>query len=230
MDRVQGAYAEFVSVPERQVFVVPDQVPSARAVLVEPLANVVHLYRIADAAALPALAIIGAGTMGTLALLLGRILGFRNILMADVNDERLALVSRLGADWAENVRTPSGVTRARHAVLDGFDLVIDASGTTDARRLALDLCTAGGQVVLLGMGEQKSEIDFVSSIRKEHRVSMSFAYTPLDFERSLDLLTQGDLDLDAWTVSLPLERGQEAFDRMSSAPGSTLKMLLQVQG
>jgi threonine dehydrogenase-like Zn-dependent dehydrogenase len=228
MDRVQGAYAEFVSVPERQLFVVSEAMPMTQAVIAEPLANIVHLYRIAGTGGLSPLAIIGAGTMGTLALLLGKILGFRNILMADVSDERLELVSGLGVRWAENVRSASGVDRVRKAVAGGFDLVIDASGTGDARRLALDLCSAGGQAVLLGMGEQKSEIDLVTSIRKEHRVSTSFAYTPVDFQRSLELLTVGDVNLSPWTTSLPLERGQEAFERMSSAPGSTLKMLLEV--
>jgi threonine dehydrogenase-like Zn-dependent dehydrogenase len=78
------------------------------------------------------------------------------------------------------------------------------------------------------MGEERSEIDFVTSIRKEHRVAMSFAYTPPDFERALKLLTAGEIDLRPWTVELPLEEGQQAFDRMTKAPGSTLKMLLRV--
>ena len=72
------------------------------------------------------------------------------------------------------------------------------------------------------------KIDFVTSIRKEHRVAMSFAYTPVDFERSLALLKAGEIDLTPWTVELPLEEGQRAFDKMSSSPGDTLKMLLRV--
>jgi threonine dehydrogenase-like Zn-dependent dehydrogenase len=97
-----------------------------------------------------------------------------------------------------------------------------------ARQAAFDLCRPGGLVVLLGMGQERSEIDFVTSIRKEHRVAMSFAYTPVDFERSLNLLTAGEIDLAPWTAELPLEAGQEAFDRMTSAPGDTLKMVLRV--
>ena len=82
--------------------------------------------------------------------------------------------------------------------------------------------------MLLGMAKERSEIDFVTSIRKEHRVAMSFAYTPVDFERSLALLKAGEIDLTPWTVELPLEEGQKAFDRMTSCPGDTLKMLLRV--
>ena len=93
---------------------------------------------------------------------------------------------------------------------------------------AFDLCRAGGTVVLLGMGAEKSEIDFVTSIRKEHRVVMSFAYTPVDFERSLSLLIGGEIDLTPWTVEMALEEGQQAFERITTNPGDTLKILLRV--
>jgi len=57
---------------------------------------------------------------------------------------------------------------------------------------------------------------------------MSFAYTPVDFERSLALLKAGAIDLTPWTMELPLEEGQAAFDTMARTPGGTLKMLLRV--
>ena len=82
--------------------------------------------------------------------------------------------------------------------------------------------------MLLGMAEAKSEIDFVTSIRKEHCVLMSFAYTPRDFQHALDLLISRQIDLTSWTASLPLASAQEAFERMSFSPGSTLKMLLEI--
>jgi len=78
------------------------------------------------------------------------------------------------------------------------------------------------------MAAQSSELNFVTSIRKEHRVLMSFAYTPTDFQRALELLIAGEVDLGPWTEKVSLERGQEALDRISHSPGSTLKMLLEI--
>jgi len=69
-------------------------------------------------------------------------------------------------------------------------------------------------------------VDFVTSIRKEHRVAMSFAYTPVDFERALSLLIAGEIDLDRYTVTMPLHEGQRAFDMITKSPGKTLKVLL----
>jgi threonine dehydrogenase-like Zn-dependent dehydrogenase len=58
---------------------------------------------------------------------------------------------------------------------------------------------------------------------------MSFGYTPVDFERSLRLLEDGEIDLTPWTAEMPLEDGQKAFDRMADSRDDTLKMILRVR-
>ncbi len=228
MDKTPGCYAEFVSVPEKQLYEVSGKLTDAQAVMTEPLANIVHLFRIAAPLPFFRLGIVGGGTMGSLALLTALRLGVREILVQDVSDVRLETARKMGATLAVNVSTDAGRAEAHRFAGRGLDMVLDASGTAPARQSAFDICRPGGLVVLLGMSQERSEIDFVTSIRKEHRVAMSFGYTPVDFERSLALLNAGEIDLTPWTVEMPLERGQEAFDRMSTAPGDTLKMLLRV--
>ena len=228
MDRVAGCFAEFVSIPASQLYEVPEELSDARAVMTEPLANIVHLFRIAAPQPFFRMGIVGGGTMGSMALLTAQRLGAREVLVQDVSEVRLEVARRMGATLAVNVSTEEGRTEARRFAGQGLDLVLDASGSAAARQSAFDLCRPGGLVVLLGMSQERSEVDFVTSIRKEHRVAMSFAYTPVDFERSLELLKAGEIDLTPWTVELPLEAGQQAFDRMANAPGDTLKMLLRV--
>jgi threonine dehydrogenase-like Zn-dependent dehydrogenase len=229
MDRTAGCYAEYVSLPRSQVYAIPDDLSDAKAVIAEPLANVLHLFRIAAPAPFFRMGIVGGGTMGSLALLAAKRLGVREILVQDLSDARLAAARKMGASVAVNVSNDEGRAEARRVAVHGLDLVLDASGVGAARQAAFDLCRPGGTVVLLGMGAEKSEIDFVTSIRKEHRVVMSFAYTPADFERSLAMLTAGEIDLTPWTVEMTLEQGQEAFDRITTNPGDTLKMMLRVQ-
>jgi len=228
MDRTAGCFADFVSVPDSQIYDVPDALSDARAVMAEPLANIVHLFRIATPAPFFRMGIVGGGTMGSLALLVAKRLGVREVLVQDVSDVRLDVARTIGATVAVSVATDEGRAEAKRFAGDGLDLVLDASGIGPARQAAFDLCRPGGLVVLLGLSQERSEIDFVTSIRKEHRVAMSFAYTPVDFERSLGLLKAGEIDISPWTVEVPLEDGQQAFDRMSSSPGDTLKMLLRV--
>ncbi|MFL6308212.1 MAG: zinc-binding dehydrogenase [Candidatus Sulfotelmatobacter sp.] len=223
-----GTFAEYVTLPSGQVYEVPDSLTSEQAILAEPLANIVHMLRIVAPPAFFRFAIVGAGTMGALALLASLRIGARDVLAVDVNDERLAILRQLGASAAVNVSGAEQAEQANSAAGSGYDVVLDASGSAAARQMAFDLCRPGGQVVLLGMGTQRSEVNFVTSIRKEHRVVMSFAYTPVDFRRSLDLLIAGEINLTPWTVRMPLERGQEAMERMSHLPGAALKMMLEV--
>lgn len=228
LDRTEGAFAEFVAVPEGQLYEIPESLPSERAVLAEPLANAVHVFRITAALPFFRLAIVGAGTMGALTYLVARQIGAKDILTLDVNPERLSALKKMGVAATANAGDPNTVRDLRSSGKADFDVVVDASGIAAARQMAFDLCRPGGQVVLLGMGDQRSEIDFVTSIRKEHRVVMSFAYTPADFQRALALLISGDVDLAPWTEKLPLDQGQRAFEKMTRAPGGTLKMLLSV--
>ena len=223
-----GTFAEYVALPSSQVYEVPDSLTDEQAILAEPLANVVHLLRIVSPPPFFRLAIVGAGTMGALAVSAALPVGARDVLVADVNDQRLETMRKLGASRTVNPSTPEAVAETLRVAGRGYDVVIDASGSAPARQLAFDFCRPGGQVVLLGMGAQRSEVNFVTSIRKEHRVVMSFAYTPLDFRRSLDLLIAGEIDLTPWTVRMPLARGQEALERMSRDPGVSLKMMLEV--
>jgi len=228
LDRTEGCYAEYVSLPNSHLYEIPDDLSDARAVMAEPLANIVHLFRIAAPSPFFRMGIVGGGTMGSLALLAARRLGVREILVQDLSEARLRVARQMGAAASVNTSNEEGKAETRRFVGNGLDLVLDASGVGAARQAAFDLCRPGGTVVLLGMGAEKSEIDFVTSIRKEHRVVMSFAYTPVDFERSLSLLIDGEIDLTPWTVEMALEDGQQAFDRITTNPGDTLKILLRV--
>ena len=228
MDRTTGCFAEYVALPEAQVFEIPETLTDERALLAEPLANIVHLFRLAAPAPFFRMGIVGGGTMGSLALLTALRIGAREVLVLDVSDVRLNVARRMGAAMAVNVSTDEGRAEAHRFAGPGLDLLLDASGNGAARQAAFDLCRPGGLVMLLGLSQERSEIDFVTSIRKEHRVAMSFAYTPVDFERSLALLTAGEIDLMPWTREMPIDQGQQAFDRMANSPGDTLKMLLRV--
>ena len=68
LDRTDGCYAEYVTLPSAQIYEIPDSLSDAQAVAVEPLANIVHLLRMAEPAPFFRMGIVGAGTMGALAL------------------------------------------------------------------------------------------------------------------------------------------------------------------
>jgi threonine dehydrogenase-like Zn-dependent dehydrogenase len=231
MDRLAGCFAEFVAVPESQVYEIPDDLEDTRAVFAEPLANIVHLFRLAAPPPRFRMGIVGAGTMGSMALKMALHLGAAEVVVEDVDEVRLAAARRMGATLALNPETGGDEARAfaGRRGEDGLDLVLDACGEGPARQRALDLCRPGGTVMLLGMAKEISELHLGASIRKEHRVLMSFGYTAADFRRSLELLAAGEIDMAEWTTEMPLEDGQKAFERMTGSRGGTLKMVLRVR-
>jgi 2-desacetyl-2-hydroxyethyl bacteriochlorophyllide A dehydrogenase len=228
MDQTAGCHAEFVVLPATQVYAVPGHLTDACAAMAEPLSNIVHLFNVAALRPSFRIGIVGGGLMGSLALQTALSMGVREVLVEDISEVRLENVRAMGATLAVNVSTDQGRAEARRFAGQGLDLVLDACGTEIARQAAFDLCKPRGVVVLLGMATECSEINFSASIYKELRVAMSFGYTPDDFERSLDLLTAGKVDLTPWTAELPLEEGQMAFEQIAGARGATLKMLLRI--
>lgn len=226
MDRTEGCFAEYVTVPRAQVYPISDELDDARAVLAEPLANIVHLFELAAIRPQMRIGIIGAGTMGSLALQMALRLGARDLLVEEIAEPRRVAAEAMGATLAVNPQVAA--SEARKFAGAGLDVVLDCCGTDEARQEAFDLCRPGGTVVLLGLARERSEINFAASIRNEHRVLMSFGYSKGDFRRSLDLLTAAVIDLRPWTAQMALEEGQQAFEQMICSRDDTLKVMLRI--
>lgn len=228
MDDTPGCFADVVCVPQAHVRAIPDDLADEQALLAEPLANIVHMFRLCSPVG-QRVGIVGAGPMGATALQLAQLLGANEILVEDISGARVENARAMGATLAVDVASEKGRAAARTFAGPGLDLVVDACGSAEARQEAFDLCRPGGQVVLLGMASGRSEVDFVGSIYREHRVAMSFGYTSADFIQALDLLKGGGVDLTRWTAAFPLEEGQKAFEQTAGLRGSTLKTLLRLE-
>ena len=223
MDRVHGAYAEFVAVPATQLRAIPDGVSDERAVWAEPLANIVHCFRISMNERPKSMAILGAGTMGSLGVTLAKARGIRKVLVVDINDARLAAAKEIGADVAIKVDQ-----RSTKEQIGTVDYVFDAVGVSPMRRLALEICKRGGRIAFLGMGENETSLPFIDMIRNEQAIFTSFAYTPADFAESVRLIESGTGPLLNWMETRSLEEGQESFLKMTHNPGGTLKLVFRI--
>jgi threonine dehydrogenase-like Zn-dependent dehydrogenase len=226
MDRLHGTYAELVSVPVRQLHALPEDLPEAEAILVEPMAVVVHAFRISLAEPPETVAVLGAGPLGALALVLARLRGVPRVCVVDVNAERLAAARALGADLAIDAAREDAAEAVRSWSGGGADFVVEAVGHAATRQAAVAAAAKGARVVFLGLADHDSSLPWISMIRDEKAVLTSFAYAPRDFQASVRLVEARRFDLKPWTDVLPLEQGQRAFLKMAHAPGATLKMML----
>lgn len=228
MDREPGAFAEYVAVKAANVYPLKPGVSDLQAVMIEPLANGVHLFRLIEKHKFGTLAIYGAGTQGILMLSLARLLGYRDIAMVDTNTARLAVSERIGATRLVN---PIEVDAAE-ALLEwtggsGVDIGIDAAGVTAVRGSLVHSVRKGGEIMILGLHDVMSEIDFSLVVRKELKLQGTYAFTEEDFLTSKRLLENGDVSIEPWTRVRPLAEGQAAFDLLTTNPGDTLKIVLK---
>lgn len=228
MDRVPGAFADYVAVPASNIFPVPDSLPDEKAVMIEPLANGVHLFSLIRQHNFGKIALFGAGTQGCLMLSLARLLGYREIAIVDVNADRLEAARKLGAKYIIDAREQDSAAAILDCFGGGADIVIEAHGDEATRQACIRSVRKGGEILLLGLHEVMSSVDFTAIVRNQLTLQGSITYTESDFARSKQLIESGDIDLTEWTESRPLEEGQAAFDKLVTDPGSTMKIILTV--
>lgn len=156
-----GAFAEYVVIPETNVWVHhdPSVTPELGAIF-DPFGNAVH-----TALSFPLVGedvlITGAGPIGLMAIAVARHAGARKIAITDVSRPRLELARRLGADLAIDVST----TRVRDAQRDlgmreGFDIGMEMSGHPGALPEMIDNMNHGGRIAMLGLPSQDIIIDW----------------------------------------------------------------------
>jgi threonine dehydrogenase-like Zn-dependent dehydrogenase len=227
LDRVHGTYAEFTALPTTSLYPAP-AVSDEEAVLTEPLANVVHFFRISMTEIPDSLTILGAGPIGILALSMAKLRGIARVCVVDKNEERLAVAKKLRADHVVAGGKEDAVEAVRRWSDGGTDFVIETAGITPTRRQAVNCCRRGGRLLFIGMTENDSPLPWIEMIRDEKSVFTTFCYTPRDFLTSLRLIESRQIDLRSWTETRPMSDGQAGFDKMAHNPGSTLKMVFKV--
>lgn len=227
MDRLHGTYAERIAVPAHQLSALSDGLTEEEAILAEPMAVVIHAFRLGLAEIPEALAIVGGGAIGSLALILAKLRGIPKICVIDVNDERLHAAKRLGADLTVNAAREDATATVRSWSSGGAAVVVEAVGTAATRRTAVAVAAKGARLMLLGLADNDSPLPWIEMIRNELALFPSFAYAPRDFLDSVKLLESRRVDIRAWTEIRPLDDGQAGFVKMAKDPGPTLKLLLK---
>lgn len=225
--RRQGAFAEFVVVPERVSYALPSKIPFEQAAMIEPLAVAVHagsLSRVnADATAI----VIGAGMIGLLVLQVLRDAGCKRVYIADIDDTRLRLAKELGATDTVNAR--SADTKAqldRWTEGAGADIAFEAVGSTPTVKSAIDCVRKAGHVTLIGNVSPNVEIPLQAVVSRELTLQGSAASSG-EYPKCIQLLERGAVQVDRLiTAVAPLEQGAEWFERLHSREPNLMKVVL----
>jgi len=187
---VDGAFAELTRVPERCCWKVPARVTDDDALLAEPLAVVARAVKRGAPQAGETAAVVGAGTLGLLALQILASHGVR-VLVVGRTPRRFEMARELGAAATHLVSSgPLEEAACGFSGREGVDLVIETAGTAPAVDHALALIRPGGRIVLTGLPHEPTPVAFFSVVRREVTITGSMIYQD-EFGEALRLLESG---------------------------------------
>lgn len=203
--RSDGAFAEFLRAPARNVLKVPDGVTFEAAATIEPAAIILHGIQKLNLRLGDAVAVVGCGALGYFALQFAKLSGAQPLIAIDVDDEKLALARKVGADICVNPARDDAVAAARAATGGrGVAVSLECAGSAPGRDLAILVAAKQGKVMLYGTAYGDvtfNEKAFARMVREELEVvgswnSYSLPFPGKEWFDIIALIAEGRLLID----------------------------------
>ena len=220
-----GAFANYVVIPESNIWKLDPALPREYASILDPLGNAVHSVLAGEIAA-RSVAVVGCGPIGLFAIAVARACGASAVYALEVNEHRRDLAHAMHADFvldparedvaAEIAKTTGGI---------GVDVMLEMSGHPDGMRLGFEILRTGGRVSLLGIPAEPVEIDFARDIifKGATVVGINGRKMYETWFQMEALLRSGKLDLlPVITHRLPMAEFAHGMDLLKSGEASKI--------
>lgn len=235
--RQQGCMAEYVCVPSKCLLKLPFGVSYEEAAMIEPATVSLHgLLRVEVAGS--RVVVLGVGTIGLLAVQWARFLGASQVIAVDIDDFKLGIAGKIGADVVINSgkETDQGLAKLREAT-DGHlaDIVAETAGNPATQVQSIEVAASNGNVLYIGTAEKDVHFPartFEQILRKELNILGSWmSYSPpfpgKEWNMAIQALAQGRIKVgDLITHRFQLHEAAIALETMRSAM-NTVKVMLQ---
>ncbi|MGB1360754.1 MAG: L-threonine 3-dehydrogenase [Alphaproteobacteria bacterium] len=223
-----GAFAEYLSLPQSNVVVIPDGISDDIASILDPLGNAVHTTLSFDMVGEDVL-ITGAGPIGCMAVALAKHAGARRVVITDINPDRLELAKKMGADFVVDVSKEDlkEVMFSRCGLSEGFDVGLEMSGAPSAFTTMIDCLRPGSPIALLGIPSKNDfEINWGKFIFKGLILKGIYGREMYDTWYKMLAIIQGGLDVsDVITHRYKIDDFKDGFEMMNS--GKSGKVILE---
>lgn len=194
-----GAYAEYVTVTPEHLHHVPDEVPLRHAAVTEPTSIATRaVFERSGVVPGDTVLVEGPGPIGVLVAAVAHSLG-ANVLVSGLQQDaayRLPLLTDLGIETVNVDDEDLGDRTERFTDGIGFDVVFDTTGHHAGIGTAVDSVRKGGQVVVVGIPNDASEVAFTSIVRGEIDINTSYGSTWTNFEQALRLMERDEIAVD----------------------------------
>ena len=225
--RRAGAFAEFVVLPARIAYPLPDNLSFPEAALLEAVAVALHAVSLVPVAQDDTALVVGAGTIGLLVQQALKAAGCSRVFVTDLDETRLALSQKLGATAV----LPSGPELVQKVLQltggTGVDVVIEAVGNTPAIRTSIDSVRKGGSIVLVGNITPEVTIHLQKVVSRQIRLQGSCASAG-EYPRAIELMSQGSINVKPLITAIaPLGDGPQWFERLYAHEPNLMKVVLE---
>ncbi|MEM7207206.1 MAG: alcohol dehydrogenase catalytic domain-containing protein [Pseudomonadota bacterium] len=220
-----GAFANYVSIPDRNLVEVPVDMDDAHAALMEPCGTALHSVLLGARAIPRPLSevrslVIGAGAIGLLAALVLRDQGAKSLHLAETNGLRIQTAQNAGFS---DVFNPLEELPDEHQ----FDFVIDAVGGAKTRAMGVQMVRPGGTIVHVGLQDNDAGLDTRYMTLQEVTFIGSYTYTMEDLRVALQKLHSGEYGSLEWIEQRPLSIGGQAFADLHDGRCASPKIVLR---
>lgn len=225
--RQHGAFAEYVAVPQHTLYALPENLTFEQAAMAEPLSIAFHAVGRGQVSLNDTAVVVGAGMIGLLVIQTLRTAGCGRIIAVDLDQDKLDLARKLGADvglLADEGQVPDRVaqlTRGR-----GADVAFEAVGITASVTTAVASLRKGGVLTLVGNLSSKVEMPLQAVVTREITLNGSCASCG-EYPACLDMIARGRIDVNALiSVTAPLHEGDQWFQRLYAKEPGLMKVIL----
>jgi L-iditol 2-dehydrogenase len=225
--RRSGAFAEFVCVPSRILYPLPDALSFEKAALIEAISVAVHAVDITPIRLSDTAVVVGTGMIGLLTLQAAKLAGCQHVIAVDVDAGRLQVARSLGATQVVQAgQQDVGVAIKELTSNRGADVTFECVGTTTTVLSSIESTRKGGTVTLVGNIAPKIEIPLQAVVTRQLRLQGSCASSG-EIPACIDLLSSGKIDVSPMLSAFaPLEEGPSWFERLYSHEAGLMKVVL----
>ena len=223
----QGGFAEYVSIPDKNIYELPKNLNMKEAPIAEPCAVALHAVELGENELSLELKdskvlVIGAGAIGLLCgLILSKVKKCKEIVIIEPNDNRLKeSLKYLDADGLK--------PNSKNIHSDHFDIVFDTVGLEVTRQQAIQSIKSGGIIIHIGLTQPSGNFDFRKTTLQEITFIGTYCYTNKDFEKTLNILNNKEIGDLGWIEYRDLKEGASAFKEIHEGSCSAPKIILLI--
>jgi L-iditol 2-dehydrogenase len=223
-----GAFAELVNIPQHILYKIPEGVSFTQASMVEPVAVAAHAVELTPVSWNDTAVVVGSGMIGLFVIQVLRAKGCGNIIAVDLDDNKLNLALKLGADVGLNPekfdirKEVEALTHGR-----GADVAFEVVGITETLNTAIASVRRGATVTLVGNLSPRAEFPLQAVVTQQIRLQGSCAICG-EYPAVLDMIARKEVNVDAiLSAEAPLSEGADWFKRLYNKEPGLIKVVLK---